>query len=94
MKDWGLSMNIHPIRTEAEYRAILKEISALVDADPDLDTPAGVRLNALVLLVQAYETLCVPVDADLVDRLRSLTAGVEVVLDQPLPPELDDAGMP
>ncbi|SDM01048.1 hypothetical protein SAMN05428957_101568 [Oryzisolibacter propanilivorax] len=83
-------MTIHKIRTEAEYRATLKEISALVDADPDLGTPAGDRLNALVSQVQAYELLCVPV----VGRIRLLTAGIEVDLDQPLPPELGDADMP
>lgn len=91
-------MGVHPIRTEAEYRSILMEVSALVDADPDPGTPAGERLNALVWLVQAYEAICVPVEADLVDRLRSLTAGVgvdlDLDLDQPLLPELDDAGMP
>jgi antitoxin component HigA of HigAB toxin-antitoxin module len=85
------ALTIHRIRTEAEYRATLKEISALVDADPDLGTPAGDRLNALVS--QDYELLCVPIDAGLVDRIRLLTAGIEVDLDQPLPPELDDAGL-
>jgi hypothetical protein len=30
-------MTIHKIRTEAEYRATLKEISALVDADSEAD---------------------------------------------------------
>ncbi|WP_200249818.1 hypothetical protein [Thiococcus pfennigii] len=34
------------------------------------------------------------VPADLAERIRRLTAGVEVDLDQPLPPELADAGMP
>ena len=29
-------MNIHKIRTEAEYRAALKEASALVDSDREL----------------------------------------------------------
>lgn len=87
-------MTIHKIRTEAEYRAILKEVSALVDSDPALETPEGKRLNALVLLVQAYETTCAPVAGDLVDRIRSLVAGVEVDLDQPLPPEPDDVELP
>jgi antitoxin component HigA of HigAB toxin-antitoxin module len=41
-------MIIHRIRTQAEYRATLKEISALVGADPDLGTLAGDRLNALI----------------------------------------------
>ena len=87
-------MNIHKIRTEAEYRADLKEASALVDSDPALETPEGGRLNALVGLVQAYEAKYVPVDGALVDRTRSIVAGVEVNLDKPLPPELGDAGMP
>ena len=86
-------MTIHKIRTEAEYRATLKEISALVDADPDLGTPAGDRLNALVSQAQGYELLCVPVDSGLVDRIRLLTAGIEIDLDQPPPSELDDAGL-
>ncbi len=34
------------------------------------------------------------VPADLVDRIQRLAAGVEVDLDPPLAPELDDAGMP
>ncbi|WP_158637014.1 hypothetical protein [Extensimonas vulgaris] len=33
------------------------------------------------------------VPADLVERIRLLTAGVEADLEQPLPPELDDEGM-
>lgn len=83
-----------PIRTEAEYRSILTEVSALVDADPDPNTPAGERLNALVSLVQAYEALCVPIDADLVDRLRLLTKGVEVDLDHPCRPKLTTRACP
>ncbi len=87
-------MNIHEIRTEAEYRTALKEASALVDSDPALEMPEGKRLNALVGLVQAYEATYVPVDGALVDRIRSIVAGVEIDLDKPLPPELGDAGMP
>lgn len=34
-------MNTHKILTEAEYRAALKEASALVDSDPALETPEG-----------------------------------------------------
>ena len=84
-------MNIHKIRTEAEYRAALKEASALVDSDPALETPEGKRLNTLVGIVQAYEATYVPVDGALVDRIRSIVAGVEVDLDKPLPPELGRA---
>ena len=68
-------MTIHKIRTEAAYRATLKEVSALVDSDTALETPEGKRLNALVVLVQAYETPYLPVDGDLVDGLRSIVRG-------------------
>ena len=44
-------MTIHKIHTEAEYRDALKEVSALVDSDPALETPEGKRLNDLVGLV-------------------------------------------
>ena len=32
-------MDIHPIHTEADYKAALKEVSALMDSDPGLGTP-------------------------------------------------------
>ena len=48
-------MDIRPIRTEADYKATLKEISALMGSDPDLGTPEGDRLDILTTLVQAYE---------------------------------------
>lgn len=45
----------HPIENEAEYRAALKVVSALVDADPKRGTPDGDRLEVLGKLVEAYE---------------------------------------
>ena len=48
-------MNIHPIHTEADYQATLKEISALMDSDPEAGTPEGDRLDILSTLVVAYE---------------------------------------
>lgn len=48
-------MDIRPIRNEADYKAALKDISALMDCDPELGTPEGDRLDILVTLVQAYE---------------------------------------
>jgi HTH-type transcriptional regulator / antitoxin HigA len=45
---------IKPIRTEADYDAVLTEIDTLMDAEPD--TPAGDRLDVLTTLVEAYET--------------------------------------
>ena len=56
-------MDIRPIRTNADYKATLKEVSALMESDPDLGTPAGDRLDILVTLVQAYEAKYLPIDA-------------------------------
>ncbi len=56
-------MDIRPIRTKADYKAALKEISALLDADPELGTPQGDRLDILTTLVQAYEAKHVPITA-------------------------------
>ena len=54
-------MDIHPIHTEADYRATLKEISALMDSDPEAGTPEGDRLDILSTLVVAYEARHFPV---------------------------------
>lgn len=48
-------MDIHPIHTEADYRATLKEVSALMESDPERGTPEGDRLDILTTLVQAWE---------------------------------------
>ena len=48
-------MNIHPIRTPADYKATLRDVSLLMERDPDLGTADGDRLDVLVTLVQAYE---------------------------------------
>lgn len=47
-------MGNKPIRTEAEYRAALKEIENLMTAEPD--TSEGEKLDTLAALVEAYET--------------------------------------
>jgi len=46
-------MEIKPIKTKVDHRAALKEIEALMAAEPD--TPEGERLDVLVTLVEAYE---------------------------------------
>ncbi len=56
-------MDIRPIRTDADCKAALKEISALMDTDPDPGTPEGDRLDILATLVQAYEAKHVPISA-------------------------------
>jgi HTH-type transcriptional regulator/antitoxin HigA len=55
-------MEIRPIRTDADYKAALKEVSRLMEHDPDLGTPDGDRLDVLVTLVQAYEAKHYPID--------------------------------
>jgi HTH-type transcriptional regulator/antitoxin HigA len=54
-------MDIRPIRTKADYKATLKEISALIEDDPDPGTRSGDRLDILTTLVQAYEAKHFPI---------------------------------
>jgi len=53
-------MNIKPIKTDADYRAALKEIESLMMATPD--TSKGEKLDVLVTLVEAYEYKHFPLD--------------------------------
>jgi len=52
-------MEIKPVKTEEDYRAALKEIEKLMNAQPD--TPEGDRLDILVTLVEAFEARHFPV---------------------------------
>ena len=56
-------MDIRPIRTETDHQAALREISALMESDPDLGTPEGDRLYILATLVQAFEARHMPITA-------------------------------
>lgn len=53
-------MDIRPIKTEDDYRAVLKEIDGLMSAAAE--TPEGERLDVLVTLVEAYERKHYPMD--------------------------------
>jgi HTH-type transcriptional regulator/antitoxin HigA len=55
-------MEITPIRTEKDYRAALRVVSALLDQDPSPDTPEGERLDVLSTLIEAYERKHHPID--------------------------------
>jgi HTH-type transcriptional regulator / antitoxin HigA len=55
-------MNIQPIHTKSDYKAALKTVSALVDADPKRGTPEANQLEVLGTLVQAYEAQHYPLD--------------------------------
>lgn len=54
-------MELHPIRTEADYQAALKEIESLFNAPPN--TPEYDRLDLLSTLVEAYEKVHYPIEA-------------------------------
>ena len=56
--------------------------------------PERIVPNDLMQEIDEHPELLRPVDAALVERMRRLVTSVEVDLDQPLPPELGDAGMP
>jgi len=53
-------MDIKPIKTDADYRAVLKEIEILMMAESD--TPEGEKLDVLVTLIEAYERKHYPLD--------------------------------
>ena len=44
--------DIKPIKTDADYRAALKQIETMMS---ELDTPEGEKLDVLATLVEAYE---------------------------------------
>ncbi len=53
-------MEIKPIKTADDYRAALKDIENLMNAQPG--TPEGDRLDILVTLVEAFEARHYPMD--------------------------------
>jgi len=55
-------MDIRPIRTDADYRAAMREIAAFFDHEPKPGTPDGDRFDILLTLAEAYETRHFPVD--------------------------------
>jgi HTH-type transcriptional regulator/antitoxin HigA len=62
---------IHPIRTEEDHRAALREVSTLVELDPEPGTPDGDRLEILATLVEAYEAQHFPIEApDPIEAIR------------------------
>jgi HTH-type transcriptional regulator / antitoxin HigA len=53
-------MEIEPVKTQRDYRRVLKEIEGLMRAG--LNTPEGDRLDVLVTLVEAWERKHYPLD--------------------------------
>lgn len=54
-------VRIRPIRTKTDYRAALKEVERLWDADPG--TPEGDIVDVLTTLIEAYEADHFPIVA-------------------------------
>ena len=64
-------MEVKAIRTEADYFEALRQESALIDLDPDRDSPEGERLEVIGTLVQAYEAQHYPIDPpDPIEAIR------------------------
>lgn len=64
-------MNIHPIRTNKDYKAALRELSVYFDSEPEPDTEEGDRFEILATLVQAYEDKRFPIEApDPIEAIR------------------------
>jgi HTH-type transcriptional regulator/antitoxin HigA len=55
-------MDLHPLRTEEDYRTAMREVSAYFDQEPEPGTPEGDRFEILLTLVKAFEAKCFPVD--------------------------------
>ena len=64
-------MQVKAIRTEADYLEALRQVSELIDLDPDHDSPEGEHLEVIGTLVQAYEAEHHPIDPpDPIEAIR------------------------
>ena len=64
-------MNIHPIRTKADYKRALREVSAYFDDEPEPGSADGDRFEILTTLVEAYEAKHFPIAApDPIEAIR------------------------
>ena len=64
-------MNIHPIRTKADYKRALRELSAYFDNEPEPGSDDGDRFEILATLVEAYESKHFPIEApDPIEAIR------------------------
>ena len=64
-------MNIHPIRTDKDYKAALRELSAYFDDEPLPGTEEGDRFEILATLVESYEAKHFPIEApDPIEAIR------------------------
>ena len=54
-------MEVRAVRNEATYRATLAQVSALIDLDPEPDTPEGETLEVMGTLIEVYEAKRYPI---------------------------------
>lgn len=57
-----MTMDIHPIRTKADYEKALKAVSPYFDNVPEEGTEEADRFEILVTLIEAYESKHYPLD--------------------------------
>lgn len=55
-------MEIRPIKTEEDYKAALREVSAFFDNEPVPGSAEGDRFEVLITLVEAYEAKRYPIE--------------------------------
>lgn len=64
-------MKISPIRTKANYKSALAEVSRLVDLNPNVGTPNGDLLEVLSILIEEYESRHFPIESpNPIDAIR------------------------
>lgn len=54
-------MEIRPIHTEDDYKAVMRELTTYFENEPESHTPAGDRFEVLLTLVEAYESKHFPI---------------------------------
>jgi HTH-type transcriptional regulator/antitoxin HigA len=55
-------VEICPIRTQDDYQAALREVSAFFDQEPEPRSPEGDRFEIMLTLLEAYEAQHFPID--------------------------------
>ncbi|MGZ4968735.1 MAG: helix-turn-helix domain-containing protein [Methylobacter sp.] len=55
-------MEIHPIHSEDDHKAAIREVSAYFDNEPEFGSPEGDRFEVLLALVEVYESKYFPID--------------------------------
>ena len=64
-------MDIKPIRTKADYKRALREVSAYFNDEPEPGSEDGDRFEILATLVEAYESKHFPIEApDPIEAIR------------------------